>query len=79
MSDASLSRRFMVHAAHEGPHHSHRVEEASFEAAAVAFVERWSPAVDADGEVSVVVVDQESGRQHCFRIDADTGETGPCE
>jgi hypothetical protein len=79
MSDASLPRRFIVHAAHEGAHHGHRVEEASFEAAAVAFVERWSPALDADGEVSVVVVDQESGRQHCFRIDADTGESGPCE
>ena len=71
-------RRFLVHAAHEGRHRGHAVEGASFEDAAVAFVEAWSPEVDAEGEVSVVVVDPEDGRTCCFRIDSETGETGPC-
>ncbi len=71
-------RRFLVHAAHEGRHRGHAVEGASFEEAAVAFVEAWSPAVDSEGEVSVVVVDPEDGRACCFRIDAETGETAPC-
>lgn len=71
-------RTFSVHARHEEPHRRHSVEERSFEAAAVAFVERWHPAVDADGDVSVLVTDAESGVECCFRVDLEDGETAPC-
>ena len=73
------TKRFSAYAGHEGRHHGHTVEARSFEEAAVAFVEDWSPAVDADGEVAVFIVDQASGEQHCVRIDVDTGEAAPCE
>lgn len=72
------SRRFSVHARHVDRHHARVVEEASFEAAAVAYVEDFHPAPDADNEVSVVVRDLEDGHEHCFRIDLDSGETAAC-
>jgi hypothetical protein len=52
------------------------VEEASFEAAAVAFLEREAPA---DGEEAVVIVwDAETGHERCFRIDLASGAAAPC-
>ena len=73
------ARRFSVHAANEGHRHSHDVEGRSFEEAAIAFVEIWHPPVDAEGDVSVIVLDTESGAQQCFRIDMESGDAGPCE
>ena len=78
MTDTEL-RRFAVHAAHEDRGREHTVEGASFEDAAVAFVETWHPTVDAEGDVQVIVTDCETGRQHCLRIDVDTGEAAPCD
>jgi hypothetical protein len=52
--------------------------EASFEAAAVAYVEDLAPAGAADQEISVIVRNLEDGREHCFRIDLQTGETAAC-
>lgn len=43
------------------------VEEASFEAAALAFLERDAPAGEA--VASVVVCESETGHERCFRID----------
>jgi hypothetical protein len=77
--DNDETRRFAVHAAHEGAHHDRRVEGRSFEDAALAFVENWHPAVDAEGEVSVIVLDCETGHRQCFRIDMETGEAGACD
>jgi hypothetical protein len=37
----------------------------------------WRSADD-DGEISVIVRDLDSGHEHCFRIDLDSGETQPC-
>ena len=77
--ETQAPRRFSVHARHVDRHHARIVEEASFEAAAVAYVEDFSLATDDDDhEISVVVRDLEDGHEHCFRIDLDTGETAPC-
>lgn len=68
---------FRVHAAHDAGHRARVLEEPSFEAAALAYVEDWPHTID-DPEVRVIVRDLESGREHCFCIDLDTGETGDC-
>ena len=73
------TRTFRAHARHDGCDHAHSLEAESFEAAAVAFMETWHPEVDADGQASIVVRDAESGVEHCFRVDFDTGETRPCQ
>lgn len=78
-SPSGDARRFSVHAADEGHRHGHVVEGRSFEEAAMAFVEIWRPPADADGEVSVVVLDTDGGAQQCFRIDLDSGRAAPCE
>jgi hypothetical protein len=54
------------------------LEEASFEAAAMAYVEGGHPAVDDHEQVAVIVRDLEDGHERCFRIDLDSGETAPC-
>ena len=72
------ARTFHVHARHEGRETSHRVEGKSFEEAAVAFVERWHPAVDADGDGSVLVSDADNGLEHCFTINLAEGDASPC-
>ena len=74
---AQAARRFSVHT-RDNSHHTRIVEEASFEAAAVAYVEDFHPPVNEDNEVSIVVRDLEDGHEHCFRVDLDSGETAPC-
>lgn len=78
MTDAQSDRAYRVHALHDTRDHAHEVQGPSFEAAALAFVEDWHPQPDDDGDVSLVVRDQQTGREQCFRIDLDTGETAPC-
>lgn len=53
------------------------VQESSFEAAAVAYLEQFGDLAP-NHEMSVVVRNLASGSEHCFRIDLDTGETSPC-
>ena len=82
MAEASTApiegpRRYRVHARHDDPRRSHLVEGRSFEDAAVACVERWSPPVDARGEVRVLVAD-EHGVELCYRVDLDEGDARPC-
>ncbi len=72
------SRTFRAHARHVDAHHARTVEEPSFEAAAVAYVEDLHDLPGEAGEIRVIVVEVESGRQHCFRIDLESGETSPC-
>lgn len=72
-------RRFSVHARHTDSHHAKVVEERSFEAAAVAYVEDLPATVDEDNDISVIVRDLGSGHQHCFRINLETGEAASCE
>ena len=72
------ARRYCVSVRHTEPRHWRVVAETTFEAAAVAYVEDFPLSPDHAGEISLVVRDIESGREHCFRIDLETGETTPC-
>lgn len=67
-------RRFRVHA----PGHPTRiVQEPTFEAAAIAYVEDLitSPPVP---ELRLFVTDPEDGHQHCFVLDLETGDVETC-
>jgi hypothetical protein len=75
---APKTRPFRVHARHVDSHHARVLDEASFEAAAVAFVEDFHPPLTEEHEISVIVRDLGSGHEHCFRIDLDTGESELC-
>lgn len=70
-------RAFRVHARHLDSHDARTVREASFEAAAVAYLEDLH-AIGTAPDIEVIVRDQESGHQHCFRIDLETGEAEAC-
>ena len=74
----SGNRRFSVYARHVDAHHARFLEEASFEAAAVAYIEVFHPLLADGHEVSVVVREVATGHEHCFRIDVDSGEASPC-
>jgi hypothetical protein len=79
MSDDGQSvQRYSVHARHADRRHARVVEEASFEAAAVAYAEDLAEAADGGGEISLVVRDLADGREHCFTIHLDTGDAAPC-
>ena len=78
MTQVTETRSFSVHARHVDAHHARVLKESSFEAAAVAYVEDFSPPLGDDHAISVIVRDLGSGHQHCFRIDLDTGDAAPC-
>ena len=71
-------RRFSVRARHLEAHHARRVNETTVEAAVIAYVEDFHPWEADEGQISVIVRDLDSGHEHCFRLDLETGETGPC-
>jgi hypothetical protein len=75
------TRRYSVHGRHVDKHHARVVEEDSFEAAAVAYVEHFSPVVSAEddpSEINLIVRDLGSGHEHCFTVHLDSGETTSC-
>ncbi len=72
------TRRFSVHTDPLDSHHGRVLEETSFEAAAVAYIETFHPPLTDEAEISVVVREINTGHQHCFRIDLNSGETAPC-
>jgi hypothetical protein len=72
----TTNRRFAVRARDADHHHAKLVAEPSFEAAAVAYMQDADLAEGQD--LSIVVRDLESGHEHCFRIDLETGETAAC-
>ena len=74
----AVQRRFSVHATEEAPSRAHLITGLSFEDAALHFVEDRHPQADGD-EMSLLVEDCETGERQCFRIDLQTGETGPCD
>ncbi len=78
MTITATLRRFRVHAGHLDRHHAVFVEEESFEAAVIAFVEDHPAAAEADDEMRVIVHDVASGHEHCFMVDLSTGETSSC-
>lgn len=75
---ANDDRRFSVYARHAGPHHARVIREPTFEAAAVAYVEDLVIAPDDEDAISVIVRDVDTGGEHCFRVDLETGETASC-
>ena len=77
MPKAPEPRRFSVHARHVASHHARVLEERSFEAAAVAYVEDLHVYGD-EPEISVIVRELDSGHEHCFRIDLQSGDTAAC-
>jgi hypothetical protein len=78
MPQAVQLHRFSVRARHVDIHHARSINEASFEAAAVAYVEDFHPAMTDDHEINVIVREMDTGSEHCFRIDLDSGEAAPC-
>ncbi len=75
---AASTRQFAVHARHVDRHHARLVEEGSFEAAAVAYVEDFHPPVGEEDEISVIVREVGTGHEHCFKIDLESGAAAPC-
>jgi hypothetical protein len=54
------------------------VRETSFEAAAIAFAEDWPPLDQTTVDVAVIVCEQASGQERCFRIDLAASWVAPC-
>lgn len=73
------ARQFCVRSRHADGHHARFLEEATFEAAAVAYVEDIHPSVADGDEFSVIVCEVGTGLEHCFRIDLESGKTAPCD
>lgn len=78
MTPDAETRRFTVRARHLHGGHARAVEEPTAEAAAVAFLEDFGHDADEDEAVSLIVRDEATGREQCFRVDLATGETAPC-
>jgi hypothetical protein len=81
MTDAAESKtRFRVYARDLDHHAARFIEEVSFEAAAIAYLENFPLAAPIGGEhgLRVMVQDLETGHQHCFTLDLESGETTPC-
>jgi hypothetical protein len=74
----TVGHRFSVHPRRLAGRHARVVVEASFEAAAIAFIEDFAPAPEDGADVSILVRDLETGVEHCFLVDLESGETSPC-
>jgi hypothetical protein len=77
MATADL-RQFTARVQTESRQHTYAVEGASFEDAVFEFVDCRRPQADEAGEVAVLVTDSQTGEQHCFRLDLDSGEAERC-
>lgn len=75
---AELQRHFTVHACDAVRHRGQPVEGLNFQDAALAFVEHHHRQTDADGDVTLVVEDCETGERQCFVVDVQTGEAEIC-
>jgi hypothetical protein len=77
---AGRTRPFRVHARHIDGHHARLLNETSFEAAAVAYLEHldFQAPVGDDHNISVIVHEVGTGHEHCFKINLDSGETIAC-
>ena len=73
------TRLFRVRARHLETSHGHVVTEASFEAAAVAWLEAWPGEIGAEAAIRVIVRELATGQEHCFGIDVGTGVAAPCD
>jgi len=71
------TRRFSVYA-HGDARHCRQIEGVDFEDAALAFVHDWGPEPDEDGQVSVIVIDEDTGREQCLCVDLADDRADPC-
>jgi hypothetical protein len=71
-------RRFRVHASHIARHHARVTLEPTSEAAVVSYIEGLPFAIDDRVEISIIVRDIDTGHEHCFRVNLDTGDAAPC-
>ncbi len=78
MAQAAEMLRFRVHARNIDAHHARVLEERSFEAAAVAYLEDLHGVGDAH-EISIIVRELDTSHEHYFRIDLDRGKAAPCD
>lgn len=71
--------RFYAYPTEEGPDAGHGVPDAEDHLqAAIGLLEVCGPPADTQGRVSVTVIDCETGRRECFRIELATGRAGAC-
>ncbi len=71
-------REFRVNVRHGDRHHARVVREASFEAAAIAYLDDYAqPPEDGPG-VNILVHELATGQEHCFQVDFDTGDVIAC-
>jgi hypothetical protein len=69
---------FIAFPTDQGRAHAHPAPDAETPLeAALLYVERWLPDT-VEGTVSVTVLECETGRQDCFRIDLDDGSAAAC-
>lgn len=66
---------FIVRARH---HPARALDEATPEAALAAYVEDFAHDPDEDETPTLIVRDEATGREQCFRVDL-AGHTAPCE
>lgn len=80
MAKAHLPKaQFSVHAKGADPRGARIIAEDSAAAAAAAFIEDIGFAPGADEHVvQVIVRNLAGGKEHCVRIDLDTGAAAPC-
>lgn len=77
IADTPLQRRFSVHGIAEAPSRALILEGLTFEDAALHYLtDRHMDG--GDDEVSLMVEDCDTGERQCFRIDLETGQSGPC-
>lgn len=72
------ARMFLVYA-HGDARHCRQISGIDFQDAALAFAHDWSPPADDEGQVSVIVVDEDTGRQQCLCIDLAEDQARPCK
>jgi Family of unknown function (DUF5961) len=69
---------YTVRARHLHGGHARPVDEPTAEAAAVAYLEDFGHDPVDDEAISLIVRDQDTGHEQCFRVDLSTGRTEPC-
>lgn len=69
---------YTVRARHLHGHHGRSFDDPSPESAVTAYLEDFAFDPDDEGALSLIVRDEETGREQCFRVDLVTGATEPC-
>lgn len=71
------TRQFSVYARPRDHHHARVVQEASFEAAAVAYLEGFHSPMGDGLDITVIVREIGTDHEHCFKIDL-AGDISAC-